>query len=523
VSKKELCENLLSRRNTLRLMGAAGASALIGIGNEPGSLLLPEIEAASLTPALHTSKALHTALFSAKKKTAIIKPVQTVSCVTRPALTEGPFFVDELLNRSDIRPDPSNATVKAGTPLKVKFIVYRTDGSACTPLPGALVDLWHCDATGGYSDVSGQGNPNNLGQKFLRGYLVTDSNGVAEFTTIYPGWYQGRTVHLHYKVRLFAGAMRTYQIISQVCFDDSLTDTVFTASPYSARPNRSTRNSNDMIYQQGGASLLLNVTSDGSSGYQTTYEIGVSGLPSTVTPASTTSAASYLTTALTTEGVAALFGTGLALGTQAASSTPLPTTLGGVEVKVRDALGITRNAPLFFVSPTQVNFQIPASTSTGNAFIYVVSNGTTAGQGVVTISSVAPSLFSANASGAGVAAVYVLRVKTGNVQTTEAAIQYDAAQSRFVAVPIDLGASSDVVYAVLFGSGIRNRSSLSAVTCTIGGVAAEVTFAAAQGDLTGVDQVNVIIPRSLAGRNGATDLVLTVDGKVANTLSLSIR
>jgi uncharacterized protein (TIGR03437 family) len=80
-----------------------------------------------------------------------------------------------------------------------------------------------------------------------------------------------------------------------------------------------------------------------------------------------------------------------------------------------------------------------------------------------------------------------------------------------------------VVYAVLFGSGIRNRSSLSAVTCTIGGVAAEVTFAAAQGDLTGVDQVNVIIPRSLAGRNGAADLVLTVDGKVANTLSLSIR
>ncbi|MDX2031538.1 MAG: hypothetical protein SF339_12755 [Blastocatellia bacterium] len=462
---------------------------------------------------------LRSTLFAASPRAAW--DVSQLSCVTRPALTEGPFFVDELLNRSDIRPDPSNGSVKAGVPLKVRFNIGKTSNGACTPLAGAFVDLWHCDASGGYSDVSGQGNPNNTGQKFLRGYQVTDSNGAVEFTTIYPGWYSGRTVHMHYKVRLFAGATRTYEFISQVAFDDTLTDQVFTLAPYNMRGARNTRNSNDNIYQSGGSTLLLSLTSDGAGGYTTTYNVGLSGVPDSVAGVSTVSAASF-TGALAPEGIGALFGTNLAASATAASSSTLPTELGGVQVVVLDAAGARRNAGLFFVSPSQVNFQIPAGTSAGAAVIYVLRNGTAAGQGVAMIASVAPTLFSANANGQGVAAAVALRVKADGTQTFESVAQFNATANRFEAVPIDLGAATDQVFLIPFGAGFRNRSSLAAATATLGGTAADVTFAGAQGMLTGLDQANIRIPRALIGR-GAVDLAFTVDGKTANTVSINVK
>ena len=116
-------------------------------------------------------------------------------CVVRPELTEGPYFVDEKINRSDIRTDTTTNAVSAGVPLVLTFLVSQIGSSACTPLQGAQVDIWHCDALGVYSDVSG-----NSGN-FLRGYQVTDANGQAQFTTIYPGWYRGRAVHIHFKIR----------------------------------------------------------------------------------------------------------------------------------------------------------------------------------------------------------------------------------------------------------------------------------------------------------------------------------
>ena len=154
--------------------------------------------------------------------------------------------------------------------------------------------------------------------------------------------------------------------------------------------------------------------------------------------------------------------------------------------------------------------------------ISVLRNGTAVGQGVATIASVAPALFSANANGQGVAAAVVLRAKADGTQTFEPAAQFNSSTNRFDVVPIDLGASTDQLFLIPFGAGFRNRSSLSAASATIGGTAAEVTFAGAQGSLTGLDQANIRIPRSLGGR-GAVDLLFTVDGRAANTVSINIK
>jgi uncharacterized protein (TIGR03437 family) len=517
MTTKKKNNQLLSRRETLRLLGAAGATTLVGVGDKQVLGLAHTRRAGLVTESVAAPSVLQSALFAASPLSAA-KSIETLACVVRPALTEGPYFVDERLNRSDIRTDPTTGAVSAGVPLKLKFNVSRVSNSACSPLAGALVDIWHCDALGTYSDVGGAGS----GRKFLRGYQVTDANGAIEFTTIYPGYYTGRTVHIHYKVRLFSGATRTYEFTSQLFFDDTLTDQVFIQAPYNTKSARGTRNNNDGIYQSGGSTTLLSVTADGQGGYTSTYDIGLSGVPATASSVSAVSAASFAAGSLASETIAALFGAGLASDMQSATALPLPTTLGNVQVRVRDAAGTERNAPLFFVSPTQINFQVPQGTSTGSATVTVLLNGSTVGQGALTIETVAPALFAANASGQGVPAAVAYRIKADGTQTTESVVQYNQTTSRFEAIPLDLGATNDQLYLVVFGTGFRNRSSLSGVTATLGGANAEVSFAGAQGSLTGVDQANIRIPCSLAGR-GNVDLVFSVDGKMANTVTLSIK
>jgi protocatechuate 3,4-dioxygenase beta subunit len=196
------------------------------------------------------------------------------SCVLTAALTEGPYFVDEKLNRSDIRSDPTTGAVSTGVPLALTFNVSRFASNACTPLTGAYLDVWHCDSAGTYSDVSGSGN----GRKFLRGYQITDANGVAAFTTVYPGWYQGRAVHVHLKLRLFAGTTKTYEFTSQFFFDDSLTDVVHAQSPYSTKGQRDVRNASDGIYNSLSATektaLTLQAAPSGA-GYAGVIDLGV--------------------------------------------------------------------------------------------------------------------------------------------------------------------------------------------------------------------------------------------------------
>lgn len=196
----------------------------------------------------------------------------TPACVVRPSQTEGPYFVEEGLERSDIRSDPGKEA-KPGVPLRLSFKVSRVNAGECVPIAGAQIDVWHCDAAGAYSDVRDPGF-DTRGQKFLRGFQKTDANGVATFTTIYPGWYRGRAVHIHFKVRYPADARRSHEFTSQIYFDDALSDAIFTAAPYAGRGKRDTRNADDGIYSRGGRQLMLPVAKEGA-GYAGTFELGL--------------------------------------------------------------------------------------------------------------------------------------------------------------------------------------------------------------------------------------------------------
>ncbi len=240
------------------------------------------------------------------------------------------------------------------------------------------------------------------------------------------------------------------------------------------------------------------------------------------TALTTVSAASFDGSSLAAESIVTAFGSNLATTTQAATVAPLPTTLAGTTIKVRDSAGAERSAPLFFVSPTQVNFLIPAGTATGAASLTLTASDGSTAVGTIQIANVAPSLFSANASGQGVATGVALRFRPNGQQVIEPIAQFDPAQNRFVAAPIDLGVENEQVFLVLFGTGLRFRNGLSSVNARIGGANAQVLFAGAQGDFVGLDQVNIGLPRSLAGR-GEVDIVLMVDGKAANTVKVSIK
>ena len=190
----------------------------------------------------------------------------TLNCVATPRLTEGPYWVDEKLNRSDVRTDPATGAAKAGAPLALSLYVANVNGS-CGPISDATVDIWHCDAACLYSDEAAN---NTVGQKFLRGYQATNANGLAQFTTIYPGWYAGRAVHIHFRVRATING-KSYNFTSQLFFDETLTDTVFASAPYSSRGAQATRNNNDTIYK---SQMQMTLTPSGS-GYAAAFVVGL--------------------------------------------------------------------------------------------------------------------------------------------------------------------------------------------------------------------------------------------------------
>jgi protocatechuate 3,4-dioxygenase beta subunit len=230
---------LLTRREALALIGASGAVLL-----------------ASATPV---------------RAQAPSGSSPRLSCVARPQQTEGPFFVEEALNRSDIRSDPRSGEVQPGAPLRLTFKVSRLSGGVCNALAGAQVDVWHCDVTGRYSDVRGS---STAGQQFLRGYQVTDAAGNAQFLTAYPGCYGGRAVHVHFKIRTGPAATRSYAFTSQLYFDEALTERVYAVEPYASQRRRWMRNADDGIFRGGGRQLLLAPEPDGQ-GYAATFDIGL--------------------------------------------------------------------------------------------------------------------------------------------------------------------------------------------------------------------------------------------------------
>jgi protocatechuate 3,4-dioxygenase beta subunit len=205
-------------------------------------------------------------LWSKKPSAASIPP-----CIVRPEQMEGPYFVDERLNRSDIRSDPADGSVKEGVPLQVAIRVHEIRANVCAPLAGAMVDLWQCDALGVYSDVRDRAF-DTRGKKFLRGHQITGADGSAQFLTIYPGWYPGRTVHIHFKIRTNPESSRGAEFTSQIYFDDLLTDQVFTQAPY-AKGQR-TRNRQDGIFEDGGEALMLPLTKQGE-GFAGVFDIGL--------------------------------------------------------------------------------------------------------------------------------------------------------------------------------------------------------------------------------------------------------
>jgi len=236
---------------------------------------------------------------------------------------------------------------------------------------------------------------------------------------------------------------------------------------------------------------------------------------------SVVSAASFSGGTLAADSIATAIGAGLATSTQAAPGGALPTALAGTSVDVIDSSGFARPAPLFYVSPTQVNFLIPAGTAGGNASIVIASSDGTASFGGTTIGSIAPGLFTADGSGSGVAAG-VARVFHVDGTVTSTPTFTCVAAGNCTAIPIVIGDTTDRAVLELYGTGIRGRQSLDAVHCTVGGIAAPVLYAGPQGQYPGEDQVNVSVPYSLAGA-GLVSISLTVDGSPANTVTILIR
>ncbi len=224
----------ITRRSAIGLAGAAGATYLFA--RWPST---PEAEAAA------------------------------PSCILTPAKTEGPYFVDERLKRSDIRVDPVDGSVQDGMTFTLRFVVVSSDDD-CGPVSGAQVDVWHANASGLYSDEAANGTS---GHKYLRGYQVTGADGVAEFVTVFPGWYSGRAIHIHFKIRKDG-----YELTSQLFFDESTIDSVLATSAYGSRGTPDTDNNEDNIYGSDGSELTVAPKSDGSGGLKGTFTVGLADI-----------------------------------------------------------------------------------------------------------------------------------------------------------------------------------------------------------------------------------------------------
>lgn len=166
-------------------------------------------------------------------------------CVLSPAMTEGPFFLDKALERADLVSGTANPAVRDAVPLELTIRLLDAR-RACAPVTGWHVDIWHTDALGRYSGVQGQG-----GEPFCRGYQITDAGGAVVFRTVYPGWYPGRTIHVHVKARRFSGGVgATREFTTQIFFDEALNDAVMALPPYDRRGTRRTRNADDGIFAE---------------------------------------------------------------------------------------------------------------------------------------------------------------------------------------------------------------------------------------------------------------------------------
>lgn len=297
----------MSRRTALAGIGGLGLTAVLaacgrsGSGSSAttsgasasttsaaGAASTASTTATSTATSTTTSAATGTATTSASTgATATTGPSEAAEVVLVPELTEGPYYLDLDLVRGDIRED------RQGAPLVLDMRIV--DAATGDPIPGASVDLWHCDAEGEYSgfvsasegDTGGRSGPGRGAPPsggggggatatddsiFLRGTQVAGDDGTVRFTTMYPGWYTGRSVHMHIKVHVSGDVTHT----SQLFFDDAFTDEVYASTePYASQGERDQRNDDDGIFGQGGEAMTLDVAPSGS-GYASAISLGVS-------------------------------------------------------------------------------------------------------------------------------------------------------------------------------------------------------------------------------------------------------
>ena len=297
-NEKNNKSRLINNKTILSLQLSLTLLILFGVGlmpteilaqsvpnNTPGSALSnSNISSIGPSPTAFPPPSISPELSAAQKsastnKTCTLTP-SLIEYEGTPQQTEGPYFVDGMPNRSNIRSDSSNGSIQQGIPLHLVIHVYGIEkNGSCSPLKGAKLDIWHANSQGVYSGIADQGT---IGKNFLRGYQLTDSSGTARFTTIYPGWYQGRAIHVHDKVRIINGSDKTLDWTSQLYFDNSVNKQVHKQLPYSKHGPPDMTNEQDGIFagpstdglfkSNSGKHLMVDLTKEGQS-YLGTFNI----------------------------------------------------------------------------------------------------------------------------------------------------------------------------------------------------------------------------------------------------------
>lgn len=432
------------------------------------------------------------------RMTRDLPTAEAAACLTlNPAMEEGPFFIDEKLNRSDVRSDPGTGVVQAGVLLTLAITVQNQSSGSCGPLTGAYVDLWQASAEGVYSD---EAQENTSGQKFLRGYQITDDNGLVQFATIYPGWYSGRTVHIHLRVRTYSGSTVLGSFETQTFFDDSVTDVVYGQAPYNTRGTRDTMNATDRFYN--GASdgnLNLLALTKTSSGYSASLNLAVSmATPAASAPAVATSGVTNAASGM--QGIApgswiSIYGSNLAAATSTLTSTDIvnnaiPTKLSGVSVQIDG-----NAAYMDYVSPTQINVLSPADANAGSVAVTVSNSAGTSTAVSATLQAMLPGLFTlSNYVHAVRPSDGVVVNGTGNSESGYTTVAAAKAGDVLELYGTGFGPTTPSTAPGLVFTGAYPTT--NAVTVTIGGVSATVSFAGLVG--AGLYQINVEVPAGLS-------------------------
>jgi uncharacterized protein (TIGR03437 family) len=436
------------------------------------------------------------------------KVARAAACLApTSAMEEGPYFIEEKLLRSDVRSDPATGVVQAGVLLTLSITVQNQSGGVCAPLVGAYVDMWQANALGVYSD---EAQENTVGVKYLRGYQITDDTGTVNFTTIYPGWYSGRAVHIHLRVRTYNGTTVLSDFETQSFFDDSLTDIVYQQAPYNTRGTRDTLNSTDRVYT-GAANAGLNIwtITQTSSGYAATLNLAVSE----TAPAATLPvirAGGVSNAASGAAGVApgawtSIFGTNLAASTQTLTSAGIvnslmPTSLGGVSVQIDgDAAFID------YVSPSQINVLSPADKNAGSVEVTVTNSAGTSAAVAATLQPILPGLFTQSNY------VSAVRVSDGALLNSSIAAKTGDVIELY---GTGFGPTEPSVAAGLVFTGAY--PTVNKVTVTIGGISAIVSFAGLVGP--GLYQINLSVPAGLTA--GDNPVIATVGGYTTQSTAL---